>query len=133
MVGDSVDKALIALASMERAELVATWEKYFDLSAPARVHPSFLRSAIAWSLQMKSQTEWNTSRIQRALRQASGGSPVAQAGTRIVREWQGRTYQVTVLPSGFEFESQFYRSLTAIAREITGTAWSGPRFFGVGA
>jgi hypothetical protein len=131
MAANSVKQALADLESMERADLLALWEKTFGSPAPPRLHPSLLRSALAWSVQMKSQSEWHVQRIQRMLKQASGGSVITQAGTRIVREWKGRTHQVTVLPNGFEFESRYYRSLTSIAREITGTAWSGPRFFGV--
>ena len=50
-------------------------------------------------------------------------------GARLVREWHGRTHAVVVTEEGFEFEGKLYRSLTGIAREITGAAWSGPRFF----
>ncbi len=56
---------------------------------------------------------------------------VPVAGTRLIREWQGRRYEVTVLRDGFEFEGRRYRSLTAVARAITGTYHSGPRFFGL--
>ena len=52
-------------------------------------------------------------------------------GTRLLREWQGRTYDVLVLDDGFSWQGTRYRSLSAIARQITGTAWSGPLFFGV--
>ena len=52
-------------------------------------------------------------------------------GTRLMREWQGRTYEVQVLDDGFAWQGTHYRSLSAIAREITGTAWSGPVFFGL--
>jgi hypothetical protein len=52
-------------------------------------------------------------------------------GTRLVREWQGRTYQVMVLDEGFLFEERRYASLSQIARDVTGTKWSGPRFFGL--
>jgi hypothetical protein len=48
-----------------------------------------------------------------------------------MREWQGRTYEVLVLDDGFAWQGTHYRSLSAIAREITGTAWSGPLFFGL--
>ena len=65
------------------------------------------------------------------LEQASGGKLTTQPGTRLVREWQGRHYQVTVLASGFDYDGRIYSSLTAIAREITGISWSGPRFFGL--
>lgn len=51
-------------------------------------------------------------------------------GSQLVRHWHDKVYTVTVLDQGFEFEGQLYSSLTPIARQITGAAWSGPRFFG---
>ncbi len=62
-------------------------------------------------------------------RQRKNGMPVA--GTRLVREWQGRRYEVTVVQGGFEFEGRRYRSLTAVTKAITGTHWNGPAFFGL--
>jgi hypothetical protein len=53
-----------------------------------------------------------------------------QPGTRLVRSWQGLLHQVTVLTSGYEYNGKSYDSLSVIAREITGTRWSGPLFFG---
>lgn len=52
-------------------------------------------------------------------------------GTRLVRSWRGQTYIVTVADPGFVFQDRPYRSLSVIAREITGTPWSGPAFFGL--
>ena len=66
-------------------------------------------------------------RVERRRRQ--NGTPVS--GTRLIREWQGRRYEVTVADGGFEFEGRPYRSLSAIARAITGTQWNGPAFFGL--
>ena len=57
--------------------------------------------------------------------------PELKPGTRLVREWQGRTYEVLVLDGGFSWQGMSYRSLSALARKITGTAWSGPLFFGL--
>lgn len=62
-------------------------------------------------------------------RQRKNGMPVA--GTRLIREWQGRRYEVTVVDGGFEYEGRRYRSLTAITKAITGTHWNGPAFFGL--
>ena len=72
-------------------------------------------------------------RAAQGLRRAASASCAAALapGTRLLREWQGRTHHVTVLVSGFEYDGQAYRSLTAIARAITGSAWSGPLFFGL--
>ena len=57
--------------------------------------------------------------------------PQLKPGTRLMREWQGRTYEVVVLDDGCSWEGARYRSLSALARKITGTAWSGPLFFGL--
>jgi hypothetical protein len=57
--------------------------------------------------------------------------PRLKPGTRLMREWQGRSYEVVVLDDGFSWQGTNYRSLPAIARKITGTAWSGPLFFGL--
>jgi hypothetical protein len=54
-----------------------------------------------------------------------------KSGTRLVRAWQGRTYEVLVLDDGFSWQGTHYPSLSAVARKITGTAWSGPLFFGL--
>jgi hypothetical protein len=56
---------------------------------------------------------------------------VLRPGARLLREWNGRTHVVDVSEGGFIYESKVFRSLTAIARDITGTHWSGPRFFGL--
>ena len=52
-------------------------------------------------------------------------------GTRLTREWQGEEHHVTVMADGFEYRGQRYRSLSVIARTITGSVWSGPKFFGL--
>ena len=57
--------------------------------------------------------------------------PELKPGTRLMREWQGRTYDVLVLDDGFSWQDTHHRSLSALARKITGTAWSGPLFFGL--
>ncbi len=75
---------------------------------------------------------------RRALRQIATGRPVGvaargslRAGAHLVREWNGRTYQVEVREKGYRLDGKTYTSLSAIARHITGTTWSGPRFFGL--
>ena len=57
--------------------------------------------------------------------------PRLKPGTRLMREWRGRSHEVQVLDDGFSWQGTHYRSLSAIARKITGTAWSGPLFFGL--
>jgi hypothetical protein len=62
---------------------------------------------------------------------ASEGTTTLRPGTRLARDWHGRTHHVLVLDDGYHYRDRRYRSLTAIARDITGAAWSGPRFFGL--
>lgn len=54
-----------------------------------------------------------------------------KAGTRLLRSWNGRSIEVNVTDTGFEHDGRSFKSLSKIAREVTGTAWSGPRFFGL--
>ena len=63
----------------------------------------------------------------------SSSMPRSPPGTRLVREWHGRTHHVDVIEDGFVFEGKTHASLSAIARQITGARWSGPRFFGLNA
>ena len=56
---------------------------------------------------------------------------MASIGSRLLREWNGATYEVEVLDTGYRWRGEVWSSLSAIAREITGTKWSGPRFFGL--
>lgn len=119
------------LAHLPRAALNERWQIEFGHPPPPKVHRSLLIGALAWHQQMQAQSTWTPAKVRKMLDQASSGKLIVQTGTRLVREWQGRLYQVTVLASGFEYDGRPYRSLTAIAREITGISWSGPRFFGV--
>src|SRR5439155_11355207 len=58
-------------------------------------------------------------------------APLLKPGTRLLREWGGKTHTVIALDDGFEYDGEWYQSLTQIARRITGAHWSGPRFFGL--
>lgn len=59
------------------------------------------------------------------------GAQRIRAGARLIREWNGHTHTVMVEEDGFSYAGQNYRSLSAVARDITGARWSGPRFFGL--
>ena len=58
-------------------------------------------------------------------------SPTLQPGSRLLREWNGTTHVVDITDAGYVWNGKSHRSLSAIAREITGARWSGPRFFGI--
>ncbi len=73
----------------------------------------------------------NCSAVQQTGAATTPRRPELKPGTRLVRGWQGQTYEVLVLDDGFSWQGTHYRSLSALARKITGTAWSGPLFFGL--
>lgn len=127
-----VDAELLALAAMSRKALAERWQAVFGRPAPTGCRSTLLRSALGWYVQASAAKPGNASWEQLMRRQRPVSSAAAAgAGTRLVREWQGRMHQVTVQRTGFEYQAKTYRSLSAIAREITGTAWSGPAFFGL--
>ena len=121
-------------ASPEYRDLQDKWTRCFDCPPPQRIRANFLRLATSWHEQMQASEIWRgkagLNRLHKLLR-ATPKSRVLNPGTRLVRQWQGQTHQVTVLDKGFEYAGQIYPSLSAIARQITGTPWSGPLFFGL--
>jgi hypothetical protein len=112
--------------------LISEWQKTFGRPAPSGCHTSFLDKAIAWQKQVLKHGGLSAAERRRFL----GGNSVASQesqniGARLIRVWQGETHQVTVLHDGYQYKDQHWKSLSAIAKAITGTPWSGPSFFGV--
>ena len=106
----------------------------FKSSLPRNAHVTLLQGALAWHEQIGRDGAFEARQLIRRLHhQASSSASVAALapGTRLLRERQGETHHVTVLSDGFAYNGKTYRSLTAISRQITGTAWSGPLFFGL--
>jgi hypothetical protein len=129
-----IASALAELAQLDRATLAERWEAAFDVPPPRGCQATLLRLALAWRLQVQAlgPTGARTSRqAAQSLKKAASGSAPLAPGTRLMREWQGQTHHVTVAQGAFEYDGRKWRSLSAIARSITGTAWSGPAFFGL--
>ena len=136
---DKLGSKLTALATMSPLQLKQNW---LSLSGSALPHasPSLLRHLIARQLQEKALGKLPTY-IERELDRLSGNNDATEptlrqrgpilSGTRFVREWGGKTIAVTATEGGFEWDSETYRSLSEIARKVTGAHWSGPRFFGL--
>ncbi len=116
------------LAALPPAALADEWMKLWKAPAP-RLSSDLLRLGLAYRLQEKALGKL-PARVARAL-QSPSSAPSIKAGTQLVRSWNGRSIAVLVTDDGFLFENRAYRSLTAIAREVTGAGWSGPRFFGL--
>ena len=133
---DQVHDTLSPLAALDRGTLAEQWSVVFGCPAPRNCQATLLRCALAWHSQMTNQAKAGSGgikRIRKKLQHSATSAPIDSLapGTRLLREWQGQTHHVTVLDHGFEYVGQTYRSLTAIARLITGTPWSGPQFFGL--
>ncbi len=120
---------LAALTQMPRSELQTEWERVCKRAAP-NLSADLLRLGIAYHLQEKASAGLSrASALQ--LKEAGPARSTIKPGTRLVRSWNGRTISVQVAQDGFVFEDRQYGSLSAIAREVTGSHWSGPRFFGL--
>lgn len=134
-----LDGKLAELPSMSPAQLRALWRECWRRLAP-EVGPDLLRRGIAWKLQSRMHgdlpngvgrsMDLSAARLRRG-EELTGKSASVRAGSRLVREWRGKTHHVIVLDDGFEHEGRRYSSLTQIASAITGVHWSGPVFFGV--
>ncbi|WP_298016770.1 DUF2924 domain-containing protein [uncultured Parasphingopyxis sp.] len=135
-----LDTRVAGLASMTPAQLRAEWRRTFRRETPPH-SPDLLARAIAWRWQAKHYGDLSPP-LRRRLDQMTseldatgdiGAAAPSQLaiGTRLVREWNGKTIKVLVTDEGFQFEDRHYQSLSQIARHLTGAHWSGPRFFGL--
>ena len=128
-----VTSKIAGIRSLSRAELLERWRQDWDKEPPKYVSRRLLELSAAWHLQCR--TYGGPDRELRRLLRGSGRTGTVKLsikpGTRLVREWNGRTHHVEVLDKGFRWNDRTYRSLSSIARAITGAHWSGPRFFGL--
>lgn len=123
------------IETMDRAALVAAWSEIFRAPAPKGLSKALMRRFLAVELQTR-QMGGLSKKTRAALTKPSDQvarpkSPGLQPGGRLLREWNGVTHVVDVTNDGFIWKEAKYRSLSKIAREITGAHWSGPRFFGL--
>ena len=132
-------EALSRLPHLDLAELRELWCQLYKTETAPRFSRELLVRAVAYRIQ-EVASGGPRLELQRQLRQIALElqqtgrlriRPQLKPGTRLMREWQGRSYEVLVLDDGFWWQGTHYRSLSAIARKITGTAWSGPLFFGL--
>jgi hypothetical protein len=134
-------EALSRLTGLNLGELRQEWRALYKADASPHLSRELLLRAVAHRMQelalggLRPQSQRQLLRIAREFNETGAANTQPRAelrpGTRLVREWQGRTYDVLVLDGGFSWQGTHYRSLSALARTITGTAWSGPLFFGV--
>ena len=130
---DKLDADLAALATMSPAQLRKRWGEVSKKPLP-RLSPAMLRLALAYELQAK--VVGGLSRAAQPRRDQAAAAKTqtrsASPGMRLVREWQGKVHIVTIGETGeVQWNGQTWRSLSEVARAITGTRWSGPAFFGL--
>ena len=133
-----LERMTYALESADRSELVEQWRCHYRNEPPKGVSRRFLIAGIAHHHQLKLHGH-SASRLHRRIERTAGKrgerSRALRAslapGARLIREWNGSTYTVDVTDNGYVCNGVEYRSLSAIARSITGARWSGPRFFGL--
>lgn len=132
------------IAHIERlplSEVKLRWRALRRSDPPASLPPTLMRGALAYALQADRFGGLSPEARRRLARIASRleANPKAEIlrgetpppGARLVRDWGGERHQVEIVKGGFAYRGKIYKSLSTIAEEITGTHWSGPRFFGI--
>ena len=132
---ETIEAEIDRIRSLGLDELRALWRTTLYSSPPPAFTKDLMARFICWHIQEQAHggIDANTAKLLDGL--ARGDKPGAdrrlKPGTVLVREYQGDRHTVTVMPGGYVWRDATYASLSAIACNITGTAWSGPRFFGL--
>jgi Protein of unknown function (DUF2924) len=136
-----LDNELAALPTLSAHQLRVKWRDLRCGEPMAPASRDLLIREIAYKMQEKvhgglAPAVKRRLRVLAAELEVTGAgvlvpAPLLKPGTRLLREWGGKTHTVIVLEDGFEHDGDRYESLTEIARRITGAHWSGPRFFGL--
>jgi hypothetical protein len=143
-VSEMLEREIAALPAMNIAQLRVMWQQRLKEAPPSHVRKQLLVPILAYKLQEQAYGGLRPE-IRRQLEKIAGRyrqdgkarvEPIREPkrikpGTRLLRQWNGETHRVLVVEDGFEYEGQRYKSMSMIARKITGTRWSGPLFFGL--
>ena len=136
--GDAlINMSVSELSQLSRAELQKLWTELTKAAAPSGISQELLLRAVAFRIQEARFGGLDRScqeRVNQTVSPVQKRSPsrVLKPGTKLIRQWQGQTYEVACLSDGkFSFQGKTYSSLSVIAEVITGAHGSGPRFFGL--
>jgi len=125
----NVSREVAALTTMSLGQLRLEWERRYG-AVPRHRSVDLLRRVLAWRIQ--ADVFGGLDAPTRRMIESDGPVRVSPTpGMRLAREWAGRRHEVVVIESGVVYDGATYRSLSAVARHITGMAWNGPRFFGM--
>ena len=139
--GTETAAKIAQLASLTIKDLRREWSLLFGTVPPAAARQDYLARAIAYRMQADLYGGLSSATLRRLKKlcvdmtadpeNASVAKPMFKSGTRILREWHGEMHEAIVVSNGFLYNGETYKSLSMIARKITGTRWSGPVFFGL--
>jgi len=127
-----------------RQGLIEAWKAFHGSPPPKGLSTRLLHMACAYNEQVEQHGGLKKKTLRDLMRyakppmskatrknQASKSASSSSPGTRLVREWRGQPHVVDIIEGGVQYNGETYRSLSQVARTITGARWSGPRFFGV--
>jgi len=136
-----ISAKLQELPRLPKLELLALWQELFARPAHPRLRRNLMIPILAYRIQeqayggLKPSTRRHLQKLAGELEQSRKTppslAPQPRAGTKLLRQFQGEMHEVRVGDEGFEYRGKRYESLSEIARQITGTRWSGPLFFGL--
>lgn len=131
------------LKELSKEEILIKWFDIFQMPAPDHLSKPYLIKNIAWQLKCGGLPANVQRQIDNLVEKYAKTKSVSTndikklqkfevtAGTRFLREFKGKKHEVTALEKGFNYNGKTYKSLSAIANEITGTRWNGKKFFGL--
>ena len=138
---EAVAAKLLAMEQMDYPTLRDEWRRLYRAQAPKRVSRNLLMLGVASRIQeqayggLSAPVKRRLAELAKTMERDGDVTRDRVArlkpGSKLIREWRGHTHKVTVLEDGFEWKGTRWRSLSVIARKITGVHWSGPRFFGL--
>ncbi len=138
---EALAEAVAELETMSKDELRQRWKANIKAAPPPRASREFLERSLAYRIQEQAlgrlppRVRKQLDRLTREFERDPGFAPAptqtVKPGTRLVREWKGEVHEVEILEKGYSWQGVRYGSLSKVAREITGTRWSGPAFFGL--
>jgi len=134
---EAIATEIALIRSLSKDDLRVEWRKMFKKVVPKALAKDLLARMIIWEMQARLFGGFDKATLRLLDSYAKGNRVkidrlrLLKPGTQIVREYQGKRYTITVVRDGFEWEGQVFQSLSVIAKEITGTNWNGPRFFGL--
>jgi hypothetical protein len=137
----AVQAEIAAIGKLSLQEMRKRWQRTFNCPASTGLSRDMMMRGLAHKIQERAygglpqSVKRKLQTLAKQLDVDNGRSfnpgPTLKPGAKLIREWNARTYAVTVLEDGFEYDGRSFGSLSKIAREITGAKWSGPRFFGL--